>query len=97
MTNIHRVCSKSEDETKTLAAQMAEDILPMTVIALFGVVHPGVWKPLGKHDQVIYKNIECSPCYKHTRKPECYEGDAECKRVIEVEDVLSAIERILRE
>ena len=65
------------------------------VIALFGVVHPEVWKPLGKHDQVIYKNIECSPCYKHTRKPECYEGDAECKRVIEVEDLFDAIDQSL--
>jgi ADP-heptose:LPS heptosyltransferase len=65
------------------------------VIALFGVVHPEIWKPLGEKDQVIYKNIECSPCYKHTRKLECYEGDAECKRVIEIEDVLEAIEKIL--
>jgi ADP-heptose:LPS heptosyltransferase len=58
------------------------------VIALFGVVHPGTWKPL------VYKNIECSPCYGHTRKPECYEGDAECKRVIEVDDILKAVERL---
>jgi len=50
---------------------------------------------LGKRDQVIYKNIECSPCYKHTRKKECYKGDAECKRVIEVEDVFDAIIKIL--
>jgi len=64
------------------------------VIALFGVVHPGVWKPLGQLDQVVYKNIECSPCYGHTRKPECYEGDAECKRVIEVDDILKAVERL---
>jgi ADP-heptose:LPS heptosyltransferase len=64
------------------------------VIALFGVVHPDVWKPLGQRDQVVYKNIECSPCYDHTRKPECYEGDAECKRVIEVDDILKAVERL---
>ena len=65
------------------------------VIALFGVVYPSIWKPLGERDQVIYKNIECSPCYKHTRKQECYEGDAECKRLIEVEDVFDAIAKIL--
>jgi len=64
------------------------------VIALFGVVHPDVWKPLGQRDQVVYQNIECSPCYDHTRKPECYEGDAECKRVIEVDDILKAVERL---
>ena len=65
------------------------------VIALFGVVNPRVWKPLGLRDVVIYKNIECSPCNKQTRKPECYEGDAECKRVITEEDVLEAVERVL--
>jgi len=65
------------------------------VIALFGVVSPNIWKPLGEKDQVIYKNIECSPCYKHTRKQECYKGDAECKRVIEVEDVFDAMSKIL--
>ena len=66
------------------------------VIALFGLVNPRVWKPLGQKDKVIYKNLECSPCNKQTRKPECYEGDAECKRIIEVEDVLEAVEQLLR-
>ena len=65
------------------------------VIALFGLVNPRVWKPLGEQSTVIYKNIECSPCNRHTRKKECYSGDAECKRVIEVEDVLLEIERIM--
>ena len=64
------------------------------VIALFGVVHPEVWKPLGQRDQVVYQNIECSPCYDYTRKSEYYEGDAECKRVIEVDDILKAVERL---
>ena len=64
------------------------------VIALFGVVYPGIWKPLNKLDQVIYKNIECSPCYKRTRKPECYEGDAECKRLITVDDIMPAIKKV---
>jgi lipopolysaccharide heptosyltransferase II len=70
-------------------------VMGTPVIALFGVVDPSVWKPLGQRNQVIYKNIKCSPCYDHTRKPECYNGDAECKRAIEIEDVLEAIEQIL--
>lgn len=69
--------------------------LGTSVIALFGVVHPRVWKPLGSRDIVIYKGIECSPCNESTRKAECYKGDAECKRVIEIEDVLDAIEQTL--
>tara|TARA_B100000315_G_scaffold71705_1_gene65335 strand:- start:3191 stop:4240 length:1050 start_codon:yes stop_codon:yes gene_type:complete len=66
------------------------------VVALFGVVNPRVWKPLGQQDVIIYKNLECSPCNHKSRKKECYEGDAECKRLIEVEDVLVEAERILR-
>jgi ADP-heptose:LPS heptosyltransferase len=65
------------------------------VIALFGVVNPRVWKPLGERDIVIYKNIECSPCNQQTRKKECFSGDAECKRVISVEDVLASVDKIL--
>jgi ADP-heptose:LPS heptosyltransferase len=65
------------------------------VIALFGVVNPRVWKPLGERDIVIYKNIECSPCNKQTRKKECFSGDAECKRVISVEDVIESVDLIL--
>ena len=43
-------------------------VLGAPVVALFGVVHPRIWKPLGSLDEVIYKNIECSPCNERTRK-----------------------------
>jgi heptosyltransferase II len=65
------------------------------MIALLGVVHPDVWEPLGQRDQVVYKNIECSPCYDYTRKSEYYEGEAECKRVIEVNDIFKAVEQLM--
>lgn len=67
------------------------------VIALFGVVHPRVWKPQGDRDVILYKNAECSPCNHKTRKKECYDGDAECKRLISVEDVIEGVNRILNE
>ena len=70
-------------------------VMGTPVIALFGSVHPRVWRPLGEKDEVIYKQQECSPCNLKTRKKECYDGDAECKRVITVEDVLAAADRIL--
>jgi lipopolysaccharide heptosyltransferase II len=71
-------------------------VLGTPVVALFGVVNPRVWKPLGPRDVIVYKNLDCSPCSHNNRKKECYGGDAECKRLIEVEDVLVGIERILR-
>ncbi len=70
-------------------------VLRTPVVALFGVVNPRVWKPLGERDIVIYKNIECSPCNQQTPKKECFSGDAECKRVISVEDVLESVDKIL--
>jgi lipopolysaccharide heptosyltransferase II len=65
------------------------------VVALYGSVHPRVWKPLGTRDVVIYKSLECSPCNHTTRKKECYKGDAECMQIITVEDVLQGVDQIL--
>jgi heptosyltransferase III len=65
------------------------------VVALYGSVHPRVWRPLGEKDVVIYKSLECSPCNHVTRKKECYKGDAECMQIITVEDVLCGVDQIL--
>ncbi|GJL79623.1 MAG: lipopolysaccharide core heptosyltransferase RfaQ [Nitrospinaceae bacterium] len=70
-------------------------VLGTPVIALFGSVHPRVWRPLGAQDVVVYKQVECSPCNHKTRKKECYGGDAECKVIITVEDVLQGVDQIL--
>jgi len=70
-------------------------VLETPVIALYGSVHPRVWRPLGIRDVVVYKQMECSPCNHKTRKKECYGGDAECKRIIAVEDVLKGVDQIL--
>jgi lipopolysaccharide heptosyltransferase II len=70
-------------------------VLKTPVIALYGSVHPRVWRPLGEKDVVVYKQLECSPCHHKTRKKECYEGDAECKEIITVEDVLKGVDKIL--
>ncbi len=70
-------------------------VLKTPVIALFGSIHPRVWRPLGARDVVVYKQVECSPCNHKTRKKECYAGDAECKQIITVEDVLEGVDKIL--
>jgi ADP-heptose:LPS heptosyltransferase len=70
-------------------------VLGTPVIALYGSVHPRVWRPLGEKDVVVYKQLECSPCNHKTRKTECYQGDAECKEIITVEDVLKGVDKIL--
>lgn len=70
-------------------------VLGTPVVALYGSVHPRVWRPLGERDVVVYKRVECSPCNHNTRKKECYRGDAECKRIITVEDALQGVDKIL--
>ena len=70
------------------------DALGTPVIGMFGWANPNVWKPIGDNAAVIYKNLECSPCSSKTIKQECLGGDPECKRLITVEDILSAIERV---
>jgi len=37
--------------------------LGIPTIALFGPTDPAVWKPLGKKVVVLYKNLNCSPCF----------------------------------
>jgi len=61
------------------------------VFALFGAVAPARWVPQVEPHRVFYKNVECSPCTRVTRKPECLHGDAECKRLISADEVVCAI------
>ncbi|MEC7641057.1 MAG: glycosyltransferase family 9 protein [Nitrospinota bacterium] len=65
------------------------------VFALFGSVAPERWIPQVEPHHVFYKNIECSPCIRSTRKSECFSGNAECKRLISAGEVIEAIGRKL--
>ncbi len=71
-------------------------VLGTPVVALFGSVHPRVWRPLGERDVILYRDLECSPCNDKTRKKECYGGDTECMRAITKEHVLEGVDRILQ-
>ena len=62
------------------------------VFALFGPSAPQRWIPQVDVHHIFYKNIECSPCTRATRKPECFQGNAECKRLITAQEVMRAIE-----
>jgi ADP-heptose:LPS heptosyltransferase len=37
--------------------------LGVKTVVLFGPTDPIVWKPLGKNVKVLYKGLECSPCF----------------------------------
>ncbi len=63
-------------------------------VSLFG---PGIaekWGPKGKGHIVIRKKLSCSPCTKFGHTPVC-KKNALCMKLIQVEDVMNAIERII--
>jgi ADP-heptose:LPS heptosyltransferase len=64
------------------------------VIGMFGWANPNIWSPIGNNTEVIYKNLKCSPCTSKAIKRECLEGNPECKRLIEVDDIITAIEKL---
>jgi len=61
------------------------------VIALFGSTDPGLTGPLGPPHRVIYKPVDCSPCFERT----CPLAHYQCLRRITVEDVLNQAEELL--
>jgi heptosyltransferase I len=63
------------------------------VVALFGPTNPLRTGPYGDRNVVIWKKLPCSPCY---RKPTC-DGRVDCMVEISADDVLSAIDDMLKE
>ena len=61
------------------------------VVGMFGWTNPQIWRPPGNNATIVSKEIECRPCNLQTRKEECWNGRPECKSLITVEDILSAI------
>ena len=66
------------------------------VVALFGPNTPTKWGPYGNNHKVVYKKLPCSPC---TRQ---YMGEVStcqnnlCMQAISVEDVLSAVDELVK-
>ena len=69
--------------------------LGVPVISIFGRNQPGLsprrWGPLGRSDKYLHKDIGCIQCLAHNCKK-----DFACLKAISVEDVLSAVESILK-
>lgn len=61
-----------------------------SVVALFGPTDPQVWGPWGKGHEVIWKQMDCSPCWRH----DCQRGELNCMRQITVDEVWDAVTRI---
>jgi heptosyltransferase II len=59
------------------------------VVAIYGSSSPAFTPPLAAASTVLYRGIECSPCFAR----ECPLGHLRCLREISVGDVLAAVER----
>jgi len=62
-------------------------------VALFGPTDPRLTGPYGSNHKVIWKQLSCSPCFRH---PTC-NGRVDCLKAITAGDVLSAIQSLLQE
>ena len=56
------------------------------VVALFGPTDPKIWGPRNSNDKIIYKKIDCSPCWG---KGVCEKNS--CMEKIEVEEIVATL------
>ncbi|MBZ0158618.1 MAG: putative lipopolysaccharide heptosyltransferase III [bacterium] len=61
------------------------------VIGLFGPADPRVWGPAGPGHVVLYKGIDCRPCFPGG----CLRGEQNCMRLIALDEVVPVVERML--
>lgn len=65
--------------------------LSIPVLAIFGSTSPLWTSPLGENNEIIYKALPCSPCFKMTCKYKNYL----CFKEISVNEVLSTVNKLL--
>jgi len=61
------------------------------VVGLFGPTDPRVWGPAGQGHAILYKGIDCRPCFPGG----CRRGQENCMRRIELDDVIPLVEKLL--
>jgi heptosyltransferase-3 len=64
------------------------------VVALFGPTDPRMWGPVGEGHRVLWKGVDCSPCW---RDHDCGRGDFNCMRQITVSETLEAVRSLMKE
>jgi predicted lipopolysaccharide heptosyltransferase III len=62
------------------------------VVALFGPSNPAEWGPRDGPAEVIYKGVDCRACFH----PTCNRGERNCMKLISVEEVISAVGRLMK-
>jgi predicted lipopolysaccharide heptosyltransferase III len=57
------------------------------VIGLFGPSDPAIWGPWGVCHRTFYKQVDCRSCFH----PDCFRGEANCMRLISLDEVWEAV------
>ena len=60
------------------------------VVGMFGPSNPREWGPRGGPVEVLYKELDCRSCFH----PTCIRGEENCMRLITVEEVWAAAQRL---
>jgi heptosyltransferase II len=76
--------------TNDTGAMHLSSFLGVPTVAIFGSTEPALTGPLGEGHIVIRHHVECSPCFLR----EC-PIDFRCMKAVKVEEVVSAVERVL--
>jgi heptosyltransferase III len=63
------------------------------LVALFGPSDPAEWGPRGTVAEVLYKGLDCRACFH----PTCIREDANCMKLIAVDEVFAAAVRLLEQ
>jgi predicted lipopolysaccharide heptosyltransferase III len=63
------------------------------VIGLFGPSDPAIWGPWGGGHRTFYKQVDCRSCFH----PDCFRGEANCMRLISLDEVWEAVGARLKE
>lgn len=66
--------------------------LNIPVVAIFGITDDSKYGPWSQKSIIVKKEIICRPC----SKAQCKFGTLDCLRLVKVEDVLSAVRKILK-
>ncbi|MGH7231745.1 MAG: putative lipopolysaccharide heptosyltransferase III [Nitrospiraceae bacterium] len=61
------------------------------IVALFGPSNPAEWGPRGRRVAVLYKGLDCRPCFH----PTCRRGEDHCMRQISVDEVFAAASKLI--
>jgi predicted lipopolysaccharide heptosyltransferase III len=61
------------------------------IVALFGPSNPAEWGPRASRVSVVYKGLDCRPCFH----PTCDRGEQNCMRQISVDEVFAQASQLL--